>query len=269
MFKVCSNRNPFRCNDGSNCIDRMKVCDGVKDCLNGHDELKDLNGNCVKESQPFFKIIDKMANNSGIETLLDFEEQNTMTSKNLEFNEDIQNSFTEHSQILENIQDAWESEEYLIPNFKPIYGAEQNFEKLPQVQGKAKSKLEVIQKLGIVIGIQIYVKINHKSLKPLFVLTLSFSEPCFVLGGCHKFPVDCNRDLGECDLDSNLTRKGNAMDSKEVTLELKIKISNREYVKPNWMGIYIDGQENQMNEKYGVVFIASAAFPKSVGFLYF
>ena len=144
----------------------MKVCDGVKDCLNGHDELKDLEGNCVKESQPFFKIIDKLENNSGIETLLDFEEQNTMTSKNLEFNEDIQNSFTDLSQIQENMNDAWKSEEYLKPNFKPIYAIGKDLEKRPQIHGEAKTKMEVIQKLGIVIGIQIYVKINHKSLKP-------------------------------------------------------------------------------------------------------
>ena len=91
-----------------------------------------------------------------------------------------------------------------------------------------------------------------------------FLEPCFVLGGCHKFPIECNRDLGECELDSNLTRKGNVMESKEVTLELQVKINNTENVKPNWMGIYIDDQEHQLNGKYGVVFIASIAFPKSV-----
>ena len=54
------------------------------------------------------------------------------------------------------------------------------------------------------------------------------------------------------------------MDSKEVTLELKVKINNTENVKPNWMGIYIDAQEHQMNEKYGVVLIASISSPNSV-----
>ena len=85
-----------------------------------------------------------------------------------------------------------------------------------------------------------------------------------MLGGCHKFPIECNRDLGECELDSNLTRKGNVMDSKEVTIELKVKINNNKTVKPNWMGIYIDSQEHQMKGKYGVVFIASTFDPTRV-----
>ena len=85
-----------------------------------------------------------------------------------------------------------------------------------------------------------------------------------MLGGCHKFPIECNRDLGECELDSNLTRKENVMGSKELTLELKVKINNTANVKPNWMGIYIDDQEHQMNGKYGMVFIASTSFPQSV-----
>ena len=89
-------------------------------------------------------------------------------------------------------------------------------------------------------------------------------EECFEVGGCHRVPIGCDEHLGECDILSNLTRKENLMESKEVKFELKIKIENKEKVEPNWMGIYIDDQEDLTKGKYGVVFIASIAIPELV-----
>ena len=64
-----------------------------------------------------------------------------------------------------------------------------------------------------------------------------------------------------------MSRKGNSMDSKEVHLELKVKLKNKKNVEPNWMGIYIDDQEDQSKGKQGVVFIATKAFPQKVRFI--
>ena len=54
------------------------------------------------------------------------------------------------------------------------------------------------------------------------------------------------------------------MKSNEVKFELKIKVENKQKVEPNWMGIYIDDQEDLTKGKYGVVFIAAMAFPELV-----
>ena len=54
------------------------------------------------------------------------------------------------------------------------------------------------------------------------------------------------------------------MYSKEVHLELKIKLKNKDNVEPNWLGIYIDDQEDQTKGKQGVVFIVTKAFPGKV-----
>ena len=47
MFvSVCLSYDPFRCNDGSKCINRNQTCDGIKDCQNGHDEDDEPGGPC-------------------------------------------------------------------------------------------------------------------------------------------------------------------------------------------------------------------------------
>ena len=75
------------------------MCDGTKDCLNGHDELKDSDGNCIDGLPPLFKIIDEMANYSKIKELFDVDEKTLKLDHKSNPDEGVKIGFMKPSQF--------------------------------------------------------------------------------------------------------------------------------------------------------------------------